>query len=214
VTDVLETCRGTWRRAGVRRVVAAEMAAELEADLAAAWDDGVSPEEYVGGDAQAFARAWATERGVVEPRARLASTVLAALAGAVPGAGFALFVAYGLSSTGMADILGDGGQVLTLPLVALLVLYGLGAVFAYAGALAAVAGVLRWRLDPAASRTVRSLASMLPVGTAVAIGLAVAFSSSRSFSTDLHTVLGDVTVGTAVFAAAVAAVRLRAIRLI
>jgi hypothetical protein len=189
------------------------MASELEADLAAAAVDGISPHAYVDGDAHAFALAWATERGVVEPRARLASTVLAALAGAVPGAGFALFVAYGLSSTAMAEILRGGRTSLSLPPPVLLALYGIGAIFAYAGALAAVAGVLRWRLDPAASRTVRSLASMLPVGTAVAIGLAVAFASMRSFSTDLKSVLGDVVVATAAFAAAVAAVRLRAIRL-
>jgi nucleoside phosphorylase len=74
-----------------------------------------------------------------------------------------------------------------------------------------VYAVLRWRLDPAAARTVRSLASRLPVGTAVAIGLAVAFASTRSFSTDAKTVLGDVLVATAAFVLAVAAVRLRAI---
>src|SRR5258708_5507245 len=79
-----------------------------------------------------------------------------------------------------------------VPALVLVGLYGVGAVFAYVGALAAVAGVLSWRLDPAASRTVRSLASMLPVGTAIAIGLAVAFASTRRFSTDLTTVLGDV----------------------
>jgi uncharacterized membrane protein YidH (DUF202 family) len=211
VTSVLETCKGTWRRAGVRRDVAAEMAADLEADLAAAAADDVSAEEYVGHDPRAFALAWATERGVVEPRPRLVSTALAGLAGAVPGAGFALFVAYGLSSSAMSEILGGGRTALSLPPLLLLGLYGLGAVFAYAGALAAVYAVLRWRLDPAAARTVRSLASRLPVGTAVAIGLAVAFASTRRFSTDARTVLGDVLVVTAVFGLTVAAVRFRSI---
>jgi hypothetical protein len=212
VKSVVETCKGTWRRAGVRPDVAAEMAADLEADLAAAAADDVSAEEYVGHDPRAFALAWATERGVVEPRPRLVSTAFAALAGAVPGTGFALFVAYGLSSSGMAEILGgSGGQALSLPPLLLVALYGLGAVFAYAGALAAVYAVLRWRLDPVAAGTVRSLASLLPGGTAIAIGLAVAFASTRSFSTDAKTVLGDSLVAAAVFGLTVAGVRLRAV---
>jgi Na+-transporting NADH:ubiquinone oxidoreductase subunit NqrE len=194
------------------------MAADLEADLAAALDDGVTPEEYVARDPHGFALAWATERGVIEPRRRIASTVIAAFIGAVPGVGLALFIAYGLSSTAMAEILAasrpDSGYppTLELPPSALLALYGLGALFAYAGSVAAVAGVLRWRGDPAAARTVRSLGVLLPFGTAAAILATVAFASTRSFSTDARTVGADVLVASAVFALAVGAIRCRAVR--
>lgn len=217
MTDVVSTCRSTWRRAGVRRRVAVEMAADLRADLAAAAEDAIPAEQYVGSDPRAFALAWASERGVIEPRARAASTALAALVGALPGATFALFVAYGLSSTAMAEILDRPIQhgfpeALALPPSLLLALYALGALFAYGGALAAVSGLLRWRLDPAVSGTVRSLAVWLPVGTAVAIGASVSFASTRHFSTDARVVVGDVIVAAAVFAGSVIATRLRVIQ--
>jgi di/tricarboxylate transporter len=211
VTDVVSTCTRTWRGAGVRRRVAAEMAADLRADLAAAAEDAIPAEQYVGSDPRAFALAWAAERGVIEPRARAASSALAALVGAREAV---------LDRT--VEELGDrpsrslwptvSREALAIPPSLLLALYALGALFAYAGALAAVSGLLRWRLDPAVSGTVRSLAVWLPVGTAVAIGASVSFASMRHFSTDARVVAGDVVVATAGFAVSVIATRLRVIQ--
>ncbi len=220
MTDVLRACRRTWRRQGVPRAVAAEMAADLEADLAAAAKEGVSPEAFVARDPNAFAIAWATARGVARPRLRLALTAAAAVAGAVPGAGFALFAAYGLSSPAVGEILGGAetrvGEhtsvtYLNLPTWLIGTLYALGALFAYAGAVATVAGVLRWRLDPAAGQTVRSLAAALPVATAAAIAASVLFASTRGFSTETPVVAGDAVVALAVFGAAVVGVRVLAV---
>lgn len=222
---VIEECKRTWRRLGVPRPVAEEMAVDLESDLEAAAPEGLSPAAVIGADVRSFAAAWATERGVVRPRLRLATTAAAALVGAVPGAGFALFVAYGLSSEAMGAILGAGEYrvgdtgyqaTLSVPewllLLLLLLLYAVGALFAYAGAVGAVAAALHWRFDPALSRTVRALAVGLPLATAAAIAATVAFASTRGFSTALPVVLADVAVAAAVFSCGVALVRLRAVR--
>jgi hypothetical protein len=64
----VEDCLKEWNRLGVPQVTANEMAADLEADLAEAEADGVSPEEVLGNgyfDARAFAAEWASARGVV-----------------------------------------------------------------------------------------------------------------------------------------------------
>ncbi|MFL5961739.1 MAG: hypothetical protein ACJ757_02440 [Gaiellaceae bacterium] len=133
------------------------------------------------------------------------------------GVGLGLFVAYGLSSAAMGEIFGGHTaagyqQRLNLPPLALIVLYGVGALFAYAGSVAAVAGVLRWAGDPAASRTVRLLSVLLPAGVAVAIGATVAFASMRGYSTGSRTVFAEVLVASAVFAVFVGGIRVRAIR--
>ena len=44
----VDDCRKEWGRLGVPEVEANEMAADLEADLAEARADGVSPEEVLG----------------------------------------------------------------------------------------------------------------------------------------------------------------------
>ena len=65
----VEECQKEWNRLGVPDAVANEMAADLEADLAEAQADGVSPEEVLGNgyfDAKSFAASWATARGVVK----------------------------------------------------------------------------------------------------------------------------------------------------
>jgi hypothetical protein len=64
----VDECRREWRRLGVRRSVADEMAAELAADL----EEG-TPEDVLAGDAsdaRSFAHHWAAERGVVSRRRR------------------------------------------------------------------------------------------------------------------------------------------------
>lgn len=213
MTDVVRACRKSWRRLGVPSAVAEEMAAELEAELGEAAADGVTPESFVGGDARSFAAQWAYSRGVVRSRARVLVTVLAAVVGAIPGTSFALFVAYGGSSEafqqsfpGIWEYLASSGSWL------LIVLYGLGALFAYAGAVGAVAGVLRWRDDPAAVATARILAASLPFGTAAAIGLTMALGWTQDFSTSASVVLAEALLATIVFATAAASARFLAVR--
>jgi hypothetical protein len=220
-TMVVNQCMRTWRRLGVAKEVAEEMAAELGADLESAAAEGLSATSVVGSDARGFAATWASERGVVRPRLRLTLTAFAALVGAVPGAGFGLFVAYGLSSQAMGSIFGAGEyrvgntgyqSPLDVPEWLLLTLYLVGAVFAYAGAVGAVAAVLHWRFDPALARTVRSLATTLPVCTVAAVGAAMLFASTRNFSTSTHMVFADAAVAASVLASGVALVRCRAVR--
>jgi len=213
MTDVVHACRKSWKRLGVPGAVAAEMAAELEAALAEAAGDGVTPESFVGGNARSFAAQWAYSRGVVRSRARVLVAALAAVVGAIPGTGFALFVAYGGSSEafqetfpGIWKYLASSGSWL------LVVLYALGALFAYAGAVGAVAGLLRWRDDPAAEVTARVLAVGLPFGTAAAIGLMMAFGWTQDFSTSASVVLTEALLAVVVFGMAVAAARFLAVR--
>ncbi|HEY1854456.1 MAG TPA: hypothetical protein VGG40_07695 [Solirubrobacterales bacterium] len=68
MSDFLEACRREWRRLDVPDPIAAEMAADLAADLEQADAEGVSAEELLGSgvfDPAGFAATWATERGVV-----------------------------------------------------------------------------------------------------------------------------------------------------
>jgi hypothetical protein len=222
MTDVLRSCRRTWRRLGVPRADEAELTAELEADLRAAAEDGVTPERFVGGDPHAFAAAWADGRGLVRPRPRLLSIALAALLGAVPGVGLALFAAYGAHSPELGDLLG-AGQVragenmwqqasLDPPAWVLLVLYTAGAVFAYAGAVAAVGLLLRARRDPAADRTVRGAALALPFVTAGSVFGTMLFAWVQHFSTAGDVVAAEVVLAATLFALGVSGVRLAAIR--
>jgi hypothetical protein len=70
VNEFVDECRDEWRRLGVPDRVADEMAADLAADLEEAESEGASAEEVLGSaayDARAFAAAWASERGVVQP---------------------------------------------------------------------------------------------------------------------------------------------------
>jgi hypothetical protein len=97
VNQFVEECRREWRRLRVPKSLANDMAAELESDLAEAADEGVTPEELVGGDARTFARSWAAERGVdmhTRGRQKLTFAILAALVGvAAVGAGLAISAA-------------------------------------------------------------------------------------------------------------------------
>ncbi|MDX6437718.1 MAG: hypothetical protein QOF45_301 [Gaiellaceae bacterium] len=204
MNDAVETCRKTWKRLGVAREVREEMSADLEAELVAAAQDGVSPADFVSGDAAAFATEWALGRGVARTRPRVIGSAIAAVAGAIPGTGFALFVAYGLSSDAFAEMfprltayLGSSGAW------ALLVLYAVGAAFAYAGAVAGVGAYLRWREDTVVAPTLQLLIVALPFGTAAAIGSAIALAWTQEFSTGGVVVISEVVVGGAIFAAAV-----------
>jgi hypothetical protein len=69
VTPFVEECRREWKRLGVPDLLAEEMAADLEADLAEAQADGVSEAEFLGeSDPRRFAATWASERGLVPER--------------------------------------------------------------------------------------------------------------------------------------------------
>jgi hypothetical protein len=73
MSEFVDQCREEWRRLGVSDPLADEMAADLSADLAEAEADGMSAQELLGAsafDPAAFARSWATERGVIPPPAR------------------------------------------------------------------------------------------------------------------------------------------------
>jgi hypothetical protein len=66
MTPYVEECRQEWKRLGVPDLLAEEMAAELESDLAEAQADGVSATEMLGeSDPRRFAATWASERGLV-----------------------------------------------------------------------------------------------------------------------------------------------------
>jgi hypothetical protein len=87
VNEFIGECRREWKRLGVPRSAADEMAAELAADLHEGAHD-----EVLGSDAadpRAFARAWATERGLARgrrPVRLLAVLVMLALVPTIVGA--------------------------------------------------------------------------------------------------------------------------------
>jgi hypothetical protein len=93
----------------------------------------------------------------------------------------------------------------------ILAFYFAGALVAYAGALAAVGAVLRWRLDSAAATTTRLLAVALPPSMGAAVGATMLFAWSQGFSTEQAVVVADVVLPAALLAAAAAGVRLYAV---
>jgi len=91
MSDFVAQCRREWKRLGVPRPLAEEMASDLASDLDEAAAEGVSAEQLLGNtvsDPRSFAASWAAERGVVRapggggrgrPRALIAFTALAAV---------------------------------------------------------------------------------------------------------------------------------------
>ena len=78
MSQFVDDCRKEWKRLGVPEPLSNEMAADLEADLAEAASEGVSPEEVLGNgyfDATSFAASWAVARGVGHPRLRVREKV-------------------------------------------------------------------------------------------------------------------------------------------
>jgi hypothetical protein len=101
MSSFVDECRKEWSRLGVPEAEANEMAADLEADLAEAKADGVSPEEVLGNgyfDPRSFAASWAASRGFVRPtrsaRGAIQVRTLALALGAVVATAF---VALGLA---------------------------------------------------------------------------------------------------------------------
>jgi hypothetical protein len=68
MSDVMSTCRSTWKRLAVPASARADLESELSADLAEAAVDGVDATTFVGGNPAAFAREWALARGLVRAR--------------------------------------------------------------------------------------------------------------------------------------------------
>jgi hypothetical protein len=97
----VDECRKEWSRLGVPEAEANEMAADLEADLAEAKDEGASPEEVLGNgyfDPRSFAASWATSRGFVRPSRPARGTIQVRTLALVLGAMVATaFVALGLA---------------------------------------------------------------------------------------------------------------------
>jgi hypothetical protein len=101
MSGFVDECRKEWSSLGVPEAEANEMAADLEADLAEAKAEGVSPEEVLGNgyfDPRSFAASWAASRGFVRPTKPTRGTIqvrtLALALGAVVAAAF---VALGLA---------------------------------------------------------------------------------------------------------------------
>lgn len=105
MSNFVEECRKEWSRLGVPEAEANEMASDLEADLAEAKADGVSPEEVLGNgyfDPRSFAASWAASRGFVKPKRPTGGTIqlrtLALALGAV--------MAVALAALGLALLVG------------------------------------------------------------------------------------------------------------
>jgi hypothetical protein len=101
MSSFVDECRKEWSRLGVPEAEANEMAADLEADLAEAKAEGVSPEEVLGNgyfDPRSFAASWAASRGFVRSTRPARGTIqvrtLVLALGAVVAAAF---VALGLA---------------------------------------------------------------------------------------------------------------------
>jgi hypothetical protein len=101
MSSFVDECRKEWSRLGVPEAEANEMAADLEADLAEAKAEGVSPEEVLGNgyfDPRSFAASWAASRGFVRPTRSARGTIqVRTLALALGTVIAAAFVALGLA---------------------------------------------------------------------------------------------------------------------
>jgi hypothetical protein len=100
MSGFVDDCRKEWSRLGVPEAEANEMAADLEADLAEAKAEGVSPEEVLGNgyfDPRAFAASWAASRGFVRQTPARGTIQLRTLALTLGAVVAAAFVALGLA---------------------------------------------------------------------------------------------------------------------
>ncbi|MFC9969741.1 hypothetical protein ACFVH6_02435 [Spirillospora sp. NPDC127200] len=203
---IVRQCRRTWRRIGVPHAVAADMAAELAADLEAARRDRRDPRSYVGGDPAGFARAWASERGVVPVRPLLGRVAVAAVLGGLPGGFTGLFAAYGLSSEALASALGRE-ELPEIGSWTFLACYVLSGVFAWAGMLAGASAVLRFHGDAARGETVRRLAYLLPVAGLATAFLTISAASALGFPFGLGYILAECLGSVGLLAASVVGIR-------
>ena len=199
MSSVTDECRKTWRQLGVRRAVIDELTGELEADLADAEADGISADAFVGHDARALARQWATERGLARARLGVVTTAVVAVLGAIPGASFGLFAAYGLSSNGL--------PIPDLTTWVILIFYSLAGGFAAVGTILSVRTVLSWQADLALKQTTQLFVwTTLPV-MGLAVIAAMSFANYREYGSDRVTLIGDAAVPALVYGVLLGAVR-------
>src|SRR6516165_8945311 len=101
MSSFVDECRKEWSRLGVPEAEANEMAGDLEADLAEAKAEGVSPEEVLGNgyfNPKSFAASWAASRGFVRPTRPARGTIqVRTLVLALGALVAAAFVALGLA---------------------------------------------------------------------------------------------------------------------
>ncbi|MFC0038032.1 hypothetical protein [Actinomadura rayongensis] len=205
---IVRRCRRTWLRIGVPAGDVADMTAELAADLAAAEADGRDPDSYVGGDPAGFARAWASERGVVPVRSRVGRLMAAGVLGGLPGALAGLFAVFGLQSETFAQVLGRGDRAVELPSNLLVAAQLAAAFFAWAGILGATSAVLRFHADALRRPTVRALAWVLPAAGVVAAVVVGGAARVLHYPYGTRYVLAEMIAPVVIVAAAVAGTRL------
>ncbi|MCF3172022.1 hypothetical protein IPZ61_01525 [Streptomyces sioyaensis] len=219
VEDAIGRATQTWHRLGVAQATADEMAEELAADLAAASADGRSVADYMGGDVEALATSWATERGALQVpvHRHLKETAVAAAQGAALPALAALAFWY----VGWAHVLDPSseslrttadGQVLRevrrlpdpgVPLMWVGLVVSVVAAFFLIRR--AVRMTLRYHDAAVPEATVRALTKALPVILAAAAALAVAIGFFGSYVVGYFQLLFTVPVALAGMLAAVGA---------
>lgn len=115
MTDVVSTCRSTWKRLGVPAQARADLEFELRTNLDAAASDGVDETTFVGGDAGGLAREWAVARGLVRTRWLIAGSLVTAL---VVGCASLTFFVLFFVGRGYAAAPPPASPALWLPLLA------------------------------------------------------------------------------------------------
>lgn len=189
--EVVREANQLWRRAGVRRADRNALLAELETELGGAHLDGHDMTSVLGDDSDQMLRSWARERGMCGRALRLEWVLPAAFIGIAAGLSLVLAVTFA-GFSGWSTSFDPGPFVLPF--------YASGGLLGYLCALPCVGYALRRYGDPHASSTVRWLAALLPVGTALCIGAGVAVAWWRNFNTSLPVfvaVVGVVVVGLA-----------------
>jgi len=191
--EVVENCRRTWRRLGVRPSEIDAMTAELRSDLEAASADGLDPQAYLGGDASGVARAWASSRGLVRPRYRVFGVMAVTFFVTIPTLFAASFIYVAITSTYIADLFNpgwdqfpvcDGGAYGNLhgspytavPLWLFVLWYLVATAAGFAAVLLAVGAYLRRWADAAREKTVRTMAFTFWPAVVVAVLSATAVS--------------------------------------
>ncbi|MFD5733790.1 hypothetical protein ACFWIY_13260 [Streptomyces sioyaensis] len=217
VDDAIRTATETWRRLGVERATADEMAEELAADLAAASADGRSVADYMGGDVEALATSWADERGLLPVRRHLKETAVAAAQGAVLPALAALAFWYvcwshlldpsseSLQTTVDGQVLREVRQFPNPGVPLMWVGLPLCALVAFFLIRRAVRGTLQHHHAPVVEATVQALTKALPVILMAAAVLGIAIGLFGASVVGYYQVLFTVPVAPAGMIGAVAA---------
>lgn len=154
MTDVVSTCRSTWKRMGVPAQARADLEFELRTNLDAAASDGMDATTFVGGDADGLAREWAAARGLVRARWLVAGSLITALV--VGYASLTLFVLL-FAGGGYSYAPRPGSPMLWLPLLAE------DATWLLLPVLVSVGLYLRFTHDTLATRTVVLVLATSPV---------------------------------------------------